>query len=177
MVTGHGIDMRDTLRKLPMLGLLAVVLSGCAGARDAYPSLALRPFETRPAAAVPPPAPPIPNRPAAVSPALLAELRQRAAASHTAFLDSEPRAERLVRAASGQAFESNARAAALVALADLDAQRGTTLMALAEIDALTAEAGTNLAADQALDEAQNEIAALIAREDTVIARLWEAMGS
>jgi hypothetical protein len=89
----------------------------------------------------------------------------------------EERAARLARAAAGLPIESNARAAALVALADLDAQRGKTAGALAKLDALAAEAAGALSPDPALSAAQTEVAATLAREDSAIARLWEAMGS
>lgn len=168
--------MRVELKNIMMAGLLAAVLTGCAGGKGAYPSLAQRPFETAPVAEVPLSAPEAANRPE-TSPALLAALRDKAAASHAAFLRAEPRAQSLARAAAGQPFESNERAAAMVALADLDAQHGATSAALAEIDSLAAEAAAALAADPVLAAAQAEIAALLARQDAGIARLWETMGS
>ena len=52
-----------------------------------------------------------------------------------------------------------------------------TASTLATIDVLAAEAANALAAEPALGEAQAEIAALLAREDEAIARLWGVMGS
>jgi hypothetical protein len=163
-------------RSLILAGF-AAALTACAGDAGTYPSLAMRPFESgeAPAPAVPV-MNPAPNRPP-VSPARIAELRAAASDSHAAFTRQEPAAERLARAAAGQSIESGARAAALVALADLDAQRARTAVTLAAVDALAAEAATALGPDPALGAAQTEIAALLARQDEGIARLWEVMGS
>lgn len=154
--------------------LLAAVASGCAGDSGTYPSLAMRPFES--GVVIETPAPPAPIRPATPA-ARVAELRAAGAASHAAFVAQENEAGRLARAAAGQPFESPARAAALVAMADLDAKRSATAGTLASIDVLAAEAATALAADPALGAVQTEIAALLAREDEAIARLWGVMGS
>jgi len=169
--------MRANLNILPSLGLVVTALTGCAGDSGPYPSLAMRSFETGTAPIAPDPVPsPATNRPA-VSAAMLAQLRAEAGTSHTAYLSSEAAAERLARAARGTSFESQPHAAALVALADLDARRGATAGTLARIDTLAAEAGTALAADPALTAAQTEVATLLAREDAGIARLWAEMGS
>lgn len=175
MLTGHGIDMHATLTKPAMCASLAALIAGCAGGGATYPSLALRPFETAGASAPAAP-PPEPIRPA-TDPARIAQLRAAAEASHSAFLAQEDRAARLARAAAGQAVESAPRAAAMVALADLDAQRGKTAGTLASVDALAAEAAVALAPDPALSGAQADIAALVAREDAGIARIWEVIGS
>ena len=63
------------------------------------------------------------------------------------------------------------------ALADLDAQRGRTALALAALDSLAAEAAGALSPDPALTAVQTEVAATLAREDEIIARLWGVMGS
>ena len=169
------------MRKNGIIGwgtvLLMAALSACAGPGSEGgepPSLALRPFETGP----PPPAPqaPAPNRPALPA-ARLAELRNAGLAAHQAFLAQESAAAPLARAAAGQPFESNARAAALVAMADLDARRAAMAGTLAALDSLAADAATALSPDPALSAVQTEIAALLARQDEGIARLWETMGS
>lgn len=157
--------------------LLMAALTGCAGTGSGAgspPSLALRPFETSaPPAAEPAPAP---NRPA-LSAARLAELRDAGLAAHSAFLTQESAAAPLARAAAGQPFESRARAAALVAMADLDARRGAMAGTLAALDSLAADAAAALSPDPALTAVQTEIAALLVRQDQGIARLWETMGS
>lgn len=166
--------MRLKLTSSAFLMLLAAAATGCGGDSGAYPSLALRPFETGVVAETP--APPAPIRPATPA-ARVAQLREAGTAAHTAFVAKESEAARLARGASGQPFESNARASALVALADLDAKRAATASTLAAIDALAAEAAGALVADPALGAVQTEVAALLAREDETIARLWKVMGS
>jgi len=168
MMRSHGMKL---------LGLLpfTVLLAACAGGSDRYPSLAMRPFENGAAVATPePPAPPL--RPV-TAPARLAELRAAAAAADRAFADREPDAARLARAAAGLPFESDARAAAMVAMADLDSKRATTAGTLAALDSLAAEAATALSPDPGVVAAQGEVAALVARQDAAIARLWEVMGT
>jgi hypothetical protein len=157
---------------------LIAVLSACASSDDRYPSLAIRPFEVgvTTASPAPPPALSVPIRPA-IDPARISALRDRANAAHAAFLASESAAQTLALAAAGRSAETNARAAALVAMADLSSRRGVTSAVLADLDLLTAEASTALVPDPALNSAQAEIAALVAREDAGMARLWEVMGS
>lgn len=158
--------------------LLAAALTGCAGNSGDYPSLALRPFERlgQPVSTADAAPASQPIR-LAVPAVQLAKLRDAAAASHAAFVTQQTAAARLVRGAAGQPFESNARAAALVALAELDSRRAVTAGSLAAIDRIAAEAGAALSADPAIDAAQNEIEALVASEDAGITRLWASMGS
>lgn len=167
--------MRENLKNIGILGLVAA-LSACASTEGRYPSLALRPFETGAVPVSPAPDVTAPIRPA-ISPAALAALRDRALSAHAAFEAQEGTAASLARAASGQSVETNARGAALVALADLSSKRGATSAVLADLDLLHAEAATALAPAPALAAVQTEIAALLAREDAAIARLWETMGS
>ncbi|RNJ61904.1 MAG: hypothetical protein EDM03_10345 [Porphyrobacter sp. IPPAS B-1204] len=166
--------MRFELKTSGILALLAAVAGGCAGDSGDYPSLAMRPFES--GVPVETPAPATPIRPATPA-ARVAELRQAGTAAHAAFVAQEAEAARFARAAAGLPFESNARATAMVAMADLDAKRAATAGTLAAIDVLAAEAAGALVADPALGAVQTEIAALVAREDEAIARLWEVMGS
>ncbi len=166
--------MRSKLVKIAAMVPLVAALTACAAGESEYPSLAIRPFESGVVAEVP--VPPAPVRPA-TSPARIAELRSAAAAADAAFTARESEAARLARAAAGQPFESNARAAAIVALADLDAQRGKTAGVLATLDALAAEASGALSPDPAVVGAQDALAAQLAREDAAIARLWRVMGS
>lgn len=175
MVTGHGIYMRAHLTKSATLCLIGAGLAACTGTQGDYPSLALRPFENGTAPASPAPSP-TPIRPA-TSPARLAELRAAAASADSAFSARAGEAGQLARVAAGQPAESNARAAALVMLAELDTLRGQTAGALAALDSLAAEAANALSPDPALTGAQSEVAATLAREDATIAQLWGVMGS
>jgi hypothetical protein len=161
------------------LGALALSLSACAGGDGRYPSLALRPFETAGVAEAPSPPPPPPAsssiRPV-VDTARLTALRDKALAAHAGFAAQERVAAPLARAAAGQPAESNARAAAIIALADLRSRRGATSSALADIDLLHAEGATALTPDPALSAVQAEVTALLAREDAMLAQLWQVIG-
>lgn len=162
--------MRVSVRNLAIAGL-TVALAACAGDNGRYPSLGLRPFETAPP--VPPKAEePVPIR-ATIDPTRLAGLRDRAMAAHAAFSAQERAAAPLARAAVGQTMESNARAAALVALADLRSKRGATAGVLADLDLLNAEAATALSPDPGLAAVRSEVLALVVREDEALAQLWE----
>jgi hypothetical protein len=175
MVTGHGIYMRAHLTKSVFLATLCMALAACASDRGDFPSLALRPFEngTAPEAAPPPPAPIRPP----TSATRLIELRRAAERADAAFTARKDEATRLVRASAGQPIESAAHAEALVELAALDTLRGQTASALAALDALAAEAAGALSEDAALSVTQAQVAAMLAREDAYIARLWEEVGS
>ncbi|GIX18733.1 MAG: hypothetical protein KatS3mg120_0409 [Erythrobacter sp.] len=162
------------LRHLPGLIGLAAALSACSASEGRYPSLALRPFEVSPPEAAAPAPPPIRS---GIDPAMIDTLTRRAEAAHAAFLAAQGTAAPLAEAARGLAIESPARARALVALGEVSSRRSDTAAVLAEIDALAADAATRLARDPALEAAQAEVAALLTREDAVLAQLWEAMGS
>ena len=166
--------MRVTLGNLGLAGLL-VALCACSGADGRYPSLAMRPFETA-APVAPAPTPNEPIRPVATA-AEITALVERAKSAHGAFTAQQDEAERRARAAAGQGIETNARAAALVAMADLSSQRGATAAVLADLDLLVVEAAGRFANDPALDSARAEVAALLAGEDAVMAKLWEVMES
>lgn len=166
--------MRAHLKNLAVLGL-AGSLWACAGGDGRYPSLALRSFETDVAAApgTPEPAPiRTPEQDAA-----LAALTSRADAAHAAFVSQQARTAPLARAARGQPVTSDARAVALVAMADLASKRGATSAVLADLDAVAVGDATRLASDPAVEAARTRIAALLASEDAGIAQLWETMGS
>jgi hypothetical protein len=172
MVLGGGVYML-VRRKFPVLLPLIAGLCACAGADARYPSLAMRAFET-----APPPAPPAtfePIRPL-VDAATLDTLVERAVAAENAFLRQQAVAEPLVRRAAGQPVESNARAAALVAMADLAAERGATSAVLADLDRLVAEAATTFAPTREIETARMQVLALVASQDATLTRLWEMMG-
>ncbi|MDP4605262.1 MAG: hypothetical protein NWS68_03800 [Erythrobacter sp.] len=173
MVTGHGIYMRVHLKNLAVL-LLVAGLSACAGDSARYPSLALRSFETNIVAS--PAQPAVPIR-AIVSSTAIATLRDTGQRAHEDFTRKQSATEPLVRAAAGQSVESNARAAALVAMADLASARGQTSGVLANLDLLAVEAATTFAPLAEIEAVRAEVAAMVASEDAAMARLWETMGS
>lgn len=173
MVSTFGVNM-FVLRKIWILLPLMAGLGACAGSDARYPSLAMRPFETAPPAAAPEPSAG-PARPLA-DPAALAELAARALAANEAFTSQQPAAARLVRAAYGQPVESNARAAALLAMADLAAKRGATTAVLAELDRLVADSAVGLAPAQDIEATRARVAILVEGQDAAMSRLWEDMG-
>ena len=173
MVTTVGVYMLVRWKIRVLLPLIAG-LGACTGSDARYPSLAMRPFETAPPApsAEPPAAP---TRPLADS-AALAELVARAVAADTAFARQRPAAAQLARAAAGQPVESNARARALVAMADLATRRGATTAVLADLDRLAADSAVTFAPAAGIEAARAQVAALVEEQDKAMARLWEDMG-
>jgi hypothetical protein len=161
-------------RKNWVLLPLIAGLGACASSDARYPSLAMRPFETAPPPAEPEP-PAEPTRPLA-GPAALAELAARAVAANEAFTSQQPAASRFARAAFGQPVESNARAAALVAMADLAAKRGATTAVLAELDRLAADSAITFAPAQEIEATRSRVLTLVQGQDAAMARLWEEMG-
>ena len=165
------------LTRLALIALMALP-SACARSDSRYPSLAMRPFEAAlPEAATPEPQPdPASIRPLA-DPAQLAALVERASQADRAFAGKEPAAAVLARAAAGQPIESEPRARALVAMADLAAERGATSAVLADLETLAATSAASLAPEQEIETARRKVLALVTRQDAAMARLWEVMGS
>lgn len=134
----------------------------------------MHPFETAPPAPAPEP-PAEPTRRLA-GPAALAELAARAVAANEAFTRQQPAAAGLARAARGQPVESDARARALVAMADLAARRGATSAVLADLDRLAADSAVSFAPAQEIEATRARVLALVEGQDAAMARLWEDMG-
>lgn len=172
VVTPCGVYML-VRRKIFFLLPLMAGLGACTAGDGRYPSLAMRDFEIAPPA--PAAAPPAPIRPVADA-ALLGDLRTAALRAHAGFTRHEAEAARLARRAAGQPIESDTRAAALVAMADLAAERGATSAVLADLDRLAAEAATTFAPTGEIETARTEVLALVTSQDAAMARLWEIMG-
>lgn len=158
-----------------ILGLLPLIAAACAcaGSDTRYPSLAMRSFEVNP-----PPSGPAPlaqsTRPV-VDSATLAAMVGQAVSANTGFVRQEASATKLARASAGLSIESDARAAALVAMADLAAQRGKTTSVLAQLDEFVAAASTTFAPTQEIETARAQVLALVTAQDAAMARLWETM--
>ncbi|MEE4316681.1 MAG: hypothetical protein V2I74_06835 [Erythrobacter sp.] len=172
MVTGNGVYMLAR-RKFHLLLPLSAGLCACAGGDGPYPSLATRAFESAAAPVASAPAEPI--RPLADAAALRA-LVARAAEADNGFTREATLAEPLVRRASGQPVESDTRAAALVAMADLAARRGAASAVLAELDRLVAESATTFAPAEDIKTARGTVEALVSGQNATMARLWEELG-
>ena len=173
MVSGRGVFMLVRRKNRVLLPLMAM-LCACAGGDGRYPSLAMRPFETAPPPAAPT-SPPEPIRPLADARALAA-LVDAAVSADDVFILQQRIAEPLARAAAGQPVESDARAAALVAMADLAARRATTTAVLADLDRLAADSAVTFAPDEEILAARGKVASLVEGQNAAMTRLWEEMG-
>lgn len=116
---------------------IALLLSGCAGAHESYPSLARRPIETAPIAEVIAPAPAV----AADSKldADIARLLAQADKGSAAFDAAYVRANKLTQTASSAAVSSDAWVAAQLAISNLESARNDSVSALASLDTLYVE--------------------------------------
>lgn len=154
----------------------ALAVAGCAGDAARYPSLALREAERR-TFVVPAPAPA--HSPAAADPAALTQisaLQQSAEAAFAAFAAKRPGAAALVARARREGPDSTARAAALVALGDLAAQRSATFVPLSELDRLAAATANEYGDTAAITAAQAAVLAMVEQQDAALGALWGELG-
>lgn len=164
------------VRSCAILSLAVLALSGCGG-RERFPSLAMRPAERAFATAQPADAAPVVALPQVPPTGSVAEriagLTAQASAAHRTFESRRPAAARLAAAARGAAPGSEAWSLAQVALAQLDSARSQGMVAMGELDRMLVVAEqaavTGPDADaQAVRDAQRQISAQIAGEDSVI---------
>jgi hypothetical protein len=160
-----------------LAALMAAGLAGCVGAESRYPSLALRDFETSPlaAAATASGAVPLPE-PRPVDTARIAALRAAAETSSAEFSRREPSAATLVARARGQSAESDARARALVALADLSSRRSATFLHLGDLDLLAADTAIDFGWTQNIEAARSDVLTMVEQQDRALSALWTEMG-
>lgn len=165
--------MRSKFHQFSCGALAFALLSGCAGDSGQYPSLAIRDAERVVGQYVPASADDAasPVQPIA-SQQDIAQLVEQAAESHRAFLAAQSSTSRLVSGARGTGADSDARAQALVALADLTSKRSNTAIALADIDLLAAKGSTEFASSSDLSAAQTLVVDLVDQQDRALARLW-----
>lgn len=157
--------------------LMAATLAGCAGAGSRYPSLALRDFERQPlaAAAAASTAAPLPEAPV-VDSARVAAIRSAAETAFADFARQQASTAALVGRARGQSAESDARARALVALADLSSRRSATFVHLGDLDLLAAESALAFGAGGEVQAARGAVLAMVEQQDRALATLWTEMG-
>lgn len=124
-----------------------------------------------PVSALPAPAPAQPPIASADVQARLAQLEAEADAAHAAFITAAPRAHALAEAGSGADIESDAWAAAQIALADLDSQRSQAATALGDLDVLFVEATLEVQAREEIDRARQHVITLLREEDRQLAEL------
>lgn len=92
--------------------------------------------------------------------------------AHGQFLEARPTALELVQAASGLGEDSNERAAALVAIADLRSHRSETAGVLGDLDTLEVEASTSFAPTKDIRAAQSEVEQILSAQDAALLELW-----
>ena len=149
----------------------ALLLVGCVGSGEKYPSLAVRDAE-RVTGTFDPVSEP--DEQPVTDPALLAgipAIEARAQTAFDAFLAAVPGAEAAVLAAQGRPQASNQWATAQVALSELDSHRSQTAIALADVDLIYAEASSELALAPQIAEIRARIATQIASEDQILTEL------
>ncbi|WAT17835.1 hypothetical protein OZN62_13105 [Aurantiacibacter sp. MUD11] len=168
--------MRQPLR--PLFVLTMVPLAACAAPRDEYPSLAVRDIErvtgTMEVEPAPPPPPPAP------APATIEQLQQLAAdarSAHAEFLEAAPAARSTVVAAAGAEHGSDGWARAQVAIADLEARRSRTTIAMADIDRIFVSAMSDSVHIEEIEATHAEIGSLLAEQDAVVDSLLELLTS
>ncbi len=165
--------MRYKFHQFSAVALAFALLSGCAGSSDQYPSLAIRDAERAVGQFTPTQAnDEAPPTRAPASAQDIAQLVEQASESHKAFLSAQSSAGRLVSGARGTSTESDARARALVALADLTSKRSDTAIALGDIDLLAAQGKTEFSTSGDLEAAQTLIADIVDQQDRALAALW-----
>ncbi|MEL7199214.1 MAG: hypothetical protein AAGL10_12945 [Pseudomonadota bacterium] len=177
MVTAQGMGLKTPI-SFSACALSAVVLSGCAGDPDRYPSLAVRDIERTAgqfATGGSDTAPP--QITAVADTADIQSIMERARTSFMKFEANAVPARREIKAARGQASDSSDYTNALLTLADLSSLRSETALALGEMDLLAAKAKTEFAPTQTLEDAQAQIVSLVEQQDIILAQLWGELGS
>lgn len=158
---------KKTYRAIALSGLVTATLSGCAGAVDRFPSLALRDAERATGQFTPPTsndtAPSYLVSSAKIEDALIA-----AHASHQRFMAAQPTAASLAIKARGRGIGDDTHSRALIALADLTTLRSETAGALADLDRLEARGATLFAPTDAVESAQTEVEIMIENQNTAL---------
>ncbi|MBT2133159.1 hypothetical protein KK137_02330 [Croceibacterium sp. LX-88] len=162
--------MRFKPTALPLL-ILALPLTACASASDAYPSLAIREGE-RVEGTMTPVIPPV-IRPAAPAGVLsrVDQLEAEASSANQAFMSATPAARRVVGAARGQDIGSENWSVAQVALAGLEAERSKAMTALADLDRLYVDAGVAGTEIERIASARESVMSLVEQQDAVLEEL------
>ncbi|KRA82818.1 hypothetical protein [Altererythrobacter sp. Root672] len=153
------------------LPALALLLTACASASSAYPSLAIRDAER--ATGTMTPVTPAVIRPAAPAGVLgrVDQLEAEAAIADKAFTAATPAARRVVGAASGQDVGSENWSVAQVAVAGLEAERAKAVTALADLDRLYVDAGVEGTEIDRIAAAREGVTALVERQNAVLEEL------
>jgi Meckel syndrome type 1 protein len=152
-----------------------ILLAACAAPQGDYPSLQIRPAERiDPDAEAPPPPPatPVPAETLAQAEAL----KRRAETADGDFQRMAPRAGSAAQTARGAAVASDAWVNAQVAIAMLDSKRSETAAALADLEVLYADRAVRLEEMAPLDAIRADVGRLLAAQDATLARLKGMVG-
>ena len=103
-------------------------------------------------------------------------LRANARAAHNRFMASADAARNAARRARGASRASTAWSSAQVAIADLESLRSLTGVPLADLDRLYVDATIDFTRRNAIGEARDEVIALVATEDRILAELGSIVG-
>ena len=180
------------MKPVMLPALLAILLPACTSSGD-FPSLARRDAErikgtADPVAAEPSPSESPPSPPGAALAARLERLVDQARDAHRRFAERQPRGEQMVAAGRASAPGSEAWALATIALADLEGARSEAMIALADLDQIyaaeqigstetTGSAPQTASGDGlAIAAARDQVVALVAEEDAVLAALKARSG-
>jgi len=159
------------------LGLSCVALAACASPVEQYPSLAIRDSEQWSGTmAVPDAQPYVPAPPAEATLGQVEQLAAQARSVHSEFLAAAPAARQRANAARGAGTGSDAWSDAQVVIADLEARRSQTMIALADLDRLYIETSTAGEAVASIAVVRDEVVALVDQENALIAELLSTVG-
>jgi len=163
-----------TAARTPCLASLAaaLLLAGCAQDAEIYPSLSIR-DEERVTGTFDPvePAPYTPPAPGADTLGGLARYHAEATAAHRLALAAAEQARGPITAARGRPVGGEEWAAASIALAEIEAQRSATMLALAEIDRLHVVAQTEARDVSEIVGVLSQVEAMLLEENRLIAAL------
>ncbi|NVE94509.1 hypothetical protein [Altererythrobacter lutimaris] len=153
---------------------LALLLTGCAGASDRYPSLATRDIE-RVSGTFEPVAASDAQLTPALAPANQAEQLQslvaQAATAHAAFMTAVPGTRAAIARIGAKEPGDKSWTDAQIALAELDSQRSRAAIALGDLDLLYANASVDFVEREAIAEARANVLASVHQEDAILIEL------
>ena len=162
----------------PFAAAGTLALTACASDVTTYPSLARRDVERAPSSPAPSPSATPDPGPDAELAARLTGLVASARAADQRFSAARYSAERTVASGSGAKPGSEAWAVASIALAGLESARSDAMIALADLDALFAGSRINgTGGAGAIAASRDEVSALVAEQDRIVATLSRHLGS
>ncbi|QDZ07292.1 hypothetical protein FPZ24_07215 [Sphingomonas panacisoli] len=154
---------------------LILLAAGCAQSTDKYPSLALRPIESRSEAETVAPVPEA--TPDAALDAQLATMRSKLAQIDADFVATAAKADAAAKARGAQATGSDQWLAAQSLLAELEGLRGDTLGMVTDFEKLITDRGeANQPPYPALDELRAKAQAQVDGEIEKIAAIKAQLG-